>query len=116
LLLATPACAGDLGTIEDFRAAAVKANIVMSLPDWEQTPEAIADSTNRAIAKANATLDRIAGQDPGAVTFGSTAVALDDLRAGADLVATRAALIAETNSDPIAVTTQEEFQAKSFTS
>ena len=32
-----------------------------------------------AIAKANASLDRIGEQDPGKVTFKSTVVALDDL-------------------------------------
>ncbi len=100
LLLATPAYASDLGTIRDFQAAAAKANIILSVPDWEQTPKAITDSIKRAIAKANAGLDRIARQDLSGVTFDSTVVALDDLRAEIDLVASQAALISETNSDP----------------
>jgi hypothetical protein len=28
-------------TVDDFRAAAAKANAVLTIPDWEQTPEAL---------------------------------------------------------------------------
>jgi thimet oligopeptidase len=97
LLLSAPAFASNLKTVEDFQPAAAKANIVLSVPNWEQTPEAIAASTKRAIAKANAALEKIAEQDLSAVTFESTVVALDELRWEADLVASRAALTAETN-------------------
>jgi thimet oligopeptidase len=99
LLSTIPAFAGNLKTIEDFGAAASKANIILSVPDWEQTPEAITASTSRAIVKANAALDKIAAQDLSGITFDSTIVALDDLHAEVDLVASRAALIAETNPD-----------------
>ena len=99
MLLTIPAFAGNLETIADFRAAAAKANIVVSFPNWEQTPDAITDSTKRAIAKANAALNKIARQNLSAVTFDSTVVAFDDLRAEVDLTANRAVLIAEANPD-----------------
>ncbi len=71
--------AGELKSVDDFRAAAAKANAVLTIPDWEQTPEAIEASMKDAIAKANSALDQIGGQDLSKVTFKSTVVALDDL-------------------------------------
>jgi hypothetical protein len=67
--------AAEMKTVDDFRAAAAKANAVLTIPDWEQTPEAIEAAMKNAIAKANASLDRIGAQDPGKVTFKSTVVA-----------------------------------------
>ena len=92
--------AADMKTVDDFRAAAAKANAVLTIPDWEQTPEAVEAATKNAIAKANASLDRIGAQDPGKVTFKSTVVALDDLTYEAGLAANRATLIKETNTNP----------------
>ncbi len=63
LILATNLFAEELKTIDNFRAAAAKPNVVLSVPDWEQTPEAITASIKHAIAKANAALDQIAAQD-----------------------------------------------------
>src|SRR2546423_1842525 len=31
--------AAQMKTVDDFRAAATKANAVLTIPDWEQTPE-----------------------------------------------------------------------------
>ena len=33
--------AENLKTVDDFRTAAAKANAVLTIPDWEQTPEAV---------------------------------------------------------------------------
>src|SRR6059036_4232394 len=85
--------AAELKTVDDFRAAAAKANAVLTLPDWEQTPEAVEASMNNAIAKANAALDQIGAQDLGKVTFKSTVVALDDLTYKAGLAANKATII-----------------------
>src|SRR6058998_22908 len=71
--------AAELKTVDDFRAAAAKANAVLTIPDWDQTPEAVDAAMKDAIAKANAALDQIGAQDPGKVTFKSTVVALDDV-------------------------------------
>jgi thimet oligopeptidase len=90
----------ELKSVDDFRAAAAKANAVLTIPDWEQTPEAVEASMKDAIAKANTALDRIGAQDLGKATFKSTVVALDDLTYQAGLAANRAALIKETNTNP----------------
>ena len=71
--------AAETKTVDDFRAAAAKANAVLTIPDWEQTPEAVEASMKDAIAKGNSALDQIGGQDLSKVTFKSTVVALDDL-------------------------------------
>src|SRR6266513_1514320 len=92
--------AAEPKTIDDFRAAAAKANAVLTIPDWEQTPEAVEASMKDAIAKANAALDEIGSQDLGKVTFKSTVVALDDATYQAGLAANKATLIKETNTNP----------------
>src|SRR5437879_13455288 len=71
--------AENLKTVDDFRAAAAKANAVLTVPDWEQTPEAVDAMTKNAITTANKALDQIGAQDPGKVSFKSTIVALDNL-------------------------------------
>lgn len=92
--------AAEMKTVDDFRAAAAKANAVLTIPDWEKTPEAVESAMKNAIAKANAALDGIGAQDPGTVTFKSTVVALDDLSYEANLAANRATIIKETNTNP----------------
>src|SRR5512132_2923644 len=99
--------AADMKTVDDFRAAAAKANAVLTIPDWEQTPEAVEAAMKNAIAKANASLDQIGAQDPGKVTFKSTVVALDDVTYEANLAANRATLIKETNTNPAMRTAAE---------
>ena len=94
------ASAAEMKTVDDFRAAAAKANAVLTIPDWEQTPEAVETATKNAIAKANASLDRIGAQDSGKVTLKSTVVALDDVAYEAGLAANRATIIKETNTNP----------------
>src|ERR1043166_7145189 len=93
-------CGAELKTVDDFRAAAAKANALLTIPDWEQTPEAVDASMKGAIAKANAALDQIGSQDLGKVTFKSTVVALDDATYQAGLAANRATIIKETNINP----------------
>jgi thimet oligopeptidase len=86
-------------SVDDFRAAAAKANAVLTIPEWEQTPEAIEASVKDAIVKANTVLDRIGAQDLGKVTFKSTVVALDDLTYEAGNAANKATIIKETNTN-----------------
>src|SRR5256884_10015238 len=92
--------AAELKTVDDFRTAAAKANAVLTIPDWEQTPKAVEAMMNDAIAKANKALDQIGSQDRKNVTFKSTVVALDDLTYEAGLAANRATIIKETNTNP----------------
>ena len=92
--------AENLKTVDDFRAAAAKTNAVLTLPDWEQTPEAVDAMTKNAIGTANKALDQIGAQDLSKVTFKSTVVALDDLTWAAGNAANRAVVIKESNTDP----------------
>jgi thimet oligopeptidase len=92
--------AAEVKTVDDFRAAAAKANAILTIPDWEQTPKAVEAMMNNAIAKANVALDQIGSQDLKKVTFKSTVVALDDLTYEAGLAANRAVIIKETNTNP----------------
>jgi thimet oligopeptidase len=105
--------AAELKTVDDFRAVAEKANAVLTIPDWEQTPEAVETSIKNAIAKANAALDQIGAQDLGKVTFKSTVVALDDPTYQAGLAANKATIIKETNTNP-AMRTAGENAVKAF--
>ena len=105
--------AAELKTVDDFRAAAAKANAVLTIPDWDQTPEAVDAAMKDAIAKANAALDQIGAQDPGKVTFKNTVVALDDVTYQASLAANKATIIKETNTNP-AMRTAAENAVKAF--
>jgi thimet oligopeptidase len=87
-------------TVDDFRAAAAKANAILTVPDWEKTPEAVETSMKDAIGKANAALAQIGAQDLSKVTLKSTVVALDDLTYQAANAANRATIIKETNTNP----------------
>nr|MBA3884051.1 Zn-dependent oligopeptidase [Chthoniobacterales bacterium] len=89
----------ELGAVDAFADAAAKANAVLALPDWEQTPEAIGASMKEAIAKADAALEKIGEQDPTKATFESTIVALDDVSYAVSLAANRATVIKESNPD-----------------
>jgi len=105
--------AAEPKSVDDFRAAAAKVNAILTVPDWERTPEAVEASMKDAIAKANAALDQIAGQDLGKVTFKSTVVALDDLTYQAGLAANKATVIKETSTNP-AMRTAAEGAVKAF--
>src|SRR5260370_37707692 len=105
--------AAETKSVDDFRAAAAKANAVLTIPEWEQTPEAVEASMKDAIAKANTALDQIGAQDSAKVTFKSTVVALDDLTYEASNAANRATTIKETNTNA-AMRTAAETAVKAF--
>ena len=100
--------AAETKSVDDFRAAAAKANAILTIPQWEQTPEAGEASMKDAIAKANTALDQIGAQDPAKVTFKSTVVALDDLTYQAGIAANKATIIKETNTNPAMRAAAEE--------
>src|SRR5438067_8803807 len=91
--------AENLKSFDDFRAATAKANAVLTIPEWEQTPEAVDAMTKNAIATANKALDQIGAQDLSNVTFKSTIVALDDLTYQAGNAANKAVIIKESNTN-----------------
>ncbi|PYL59246.1 MAG: hypothetical protein DMF30_00025 [Verrucomicrobia bacterium] len=106
-------CDAELKTVNDFGTAAVKANAVLTIPDWEQTPEAVDAAMKDAIAKANKALDQIGTQDPGKVSFKSTVVALDNLTYAVTLEANKVTIIKETNTNA-AMRTAAENAVKIF--
>jgi len=105
--------AEDLKTVDAFQEAAAKANAVLTLPDWEQSPEAVDAMVKTAIANANKALDEIGSQDLSKVSFKSTIVALDDLGYQARLAANKASVIKETNTSE-AMRTAAEKAVKDF--
>jgi thimet oligopeptidase len=116
ILLCSPVAdlgAGELKTVDDFRAAAARTNAVLTIPDWEQTPEAVEASMKDAIAKANNALDQIGAQDVSKITFKTTVVALDDLTYQASNAASKATIIKETNTSP-AMRTAGENAVKAY--
>ncbi|HEV8185137.1 MAG TPA: M3 family metallopeptidase, partial [Chthoniobacterales bacterium] len=112
-IITLSAHAAELRTLEAFNDAAAKANAVLTLPAWEQTPGAISASMKDAIAKATAEMDEIGQQDPTKATFKSTIVALDDVSYEASLVANRATVIKESSPDA-AMRTAAEDAVKTF--
>src|ERR1700693_3171286 len=92
-------CAENLKPVDDFHAAAAKANAVLTIPDWEQTPEAVDAMVKNAIATANKALDQIGAQDLSKVAFKSTILALDDLTYLAGNAANKAVIIKESNTN-----------------
>ncbi len=100
LLLLSPVRAADTKTLADFQPAAEKANEILTIPDWPQTPEAVNTLAKAAIARGNAALDQIGKQDLSKVSFKSTLVALDDLAYEATVAANKAEIIKETNTSP----------------
>ncbi len=113
LTLIVNVSAAEMKSVDDFRAAAAKANAVLTVPDWDQTPKGVEASMRDAIAKANKALDQIGAQDLGKVTFKSTVVALDDLAYQAGIAANKAAIIKETNPNP-AMRSAAENAVKAF--
>src|SRR5438876_859143 len=108
LAVALDLSAAETKSVDDFRAAAAKANAVLTIPEWEQTSEAVEASMKSAIAKANVALDQIGAQDPGKVTFKSTVAALDDVTYEASQAANKATIIKETNTSPAMRAAAEE--------
>ncbi len=86
-------------SVDDFKDAAAKANALLTIPDWAQTPEEVEKSVNDAIASANTALDEIGKQDLKKVTFKSTVVALDDLAYLTLNTVNKAVVTKESNKD-----------------
>ena len=62
-----------------FQERAQKYNSVVTLPEFETTPEAVAATVDKTIASGNEALDGIGRLKAGDVNFGNTIVALDDM-------------------------------------
>src|ERR1051325_4142971 len=93
--------AAEVAAIDNFQLAAARRNRVLSVPNFERTPDALMASVTDAIAKGNSALDQIGSQNLDHIAFENTAGALENLRAESSVVANRVTLIAETHPDSL---------------
>jgi thimet oligopeptidase len=84
-------------TLADYQREAAKFNSVITLPVFETTTNAIAQSVKDAIAQGNLALDRIGKQNVAQVDLNSTVRALDDAVYQAGLTQNRLQIIQETS-------------------
>jgi thimet oligopeptidase len=87
-------------TLADYQREARKFNSVISLPVFETTTNAIAQSVKDTIAQGDQALDQIGKLDPAQVTFTNTVRALDDATYQAGLTQNRLEIIKETSTAP----------------
>ncbi len=95
---AAPNPTGTAASFTAFEQTAPQFHNLVVLPEFETTPEAVTASTDRAIATANAALDRLGQLGAGQVTFENTVGALDDIGNPVNNTANRLALIKETST------------------
>ena len=86
-------------TLADYQRVAAKFNSVISLPVFETTTNAIAQSVALTIALGNQALDRIGKLPPAQVTFINTVRALDDASYQASLTVNRLEIIRQTSTN-----------------
>lgn len=86
-------------TLAGFQQEAIKFNSIISLPDFETTPDAITNTVNNTIAGANANLDKIGQLPAGSVNFNNTVRALDDVGYRIGTTENRLEIIKETSTD-----------------
>jgi len=77
VLLPTPGSAAD--ALAAFQARAARFHTVVSIPEFETTPEAVKATADKTIAAGNAALDSIGQLHPSEVNFHNTIRALDDV-------------------------------------
>lgn len=88
---------GEKLTLADFQARGPKFKNVLSLPQFETTPDAIKATADKTIADGNALLDTVGKLPPGGVNFDNTLGTLDRLGHQIGSAMNRIYLIKETN-------------------
>jgi thimet oligopeptidase len=96
---AAPTVSATPASFAAFQQGGGRFRDVVTLPEFETTPEAVKATLDRTIATANAALDGVGGLAPGQVTFANTVGALDDLLYPATVAANRLALVKETSTN-----------------
>ena len=86
-------------TLVGFQQEAAKFNSIISLPDFETTTNAIADSVKTTMDNANSALDKIGSLAVADVNFTNTLRALDDANYGISRTENRLEIIKETSTD-----------------
>lgn len=95
---ATPATA-RYTSLEQFQQVAQQAGVVVTLPTWETTPDAIGAATEQGIAESNALLDAMAALADDQRSFSNSVAALDAAYSPALSVSERLDVIRETSTD-----------------
>ena len=86
-------------TFSDYQIEAAKFNSILSLPKFEESPDAIKNSLTNTIKEANAALDKLGQLKAFEVTFANTVRALDDISYRSGLFANRLSLMKETSTN-----------------
>ena len=86
-------------SLADYQRKAENFNSVISLPHFETTTNAIAQSVQLTIALGNKALDQIGKLTPAQINFTSTIRALDDAAYKASLTANRLEIIRQTSTN-----------------
>ncbi|MFN7140334.1 MAG: M3 family metallopeptidase, partial [Limisphaerales bacterium] len=86
-------------TIAELQRAALRYNSQLTLPQFEETPEAVKIAITNAMREADTGLDQIGRLRPDQVNFTNTVRALDDIVYKAGLTANRIYLAKETSTN-----------------
>lgn len=86
-------------TLSDFQTKAAQFKNIITVPDYETSPDAVKRSLETAITNAEVALARIGKLQPAEVTFANTVGALDDVMLPASTTADRLNLVKETSRD-----------------
>jgi thimet oligopeptidase len=89
----------EFANLAEFQARAAKFDSVVTIPQFETTPESVWAAVRSTTNAVNAALDRIGGLSAEQATFRSTIVALDDLAHQIGLTANRLSLLKETSTN-----------------
>jgi len=95
----TPTFPGQLKSVAEFQKRAADYKEIISLPEFETTPAAVAAAAAKAIADGNAALDVIGKLSPKAVNFDNTVRALDYLSYVAGTTGNRLEIIKNASPD-----------------
>jgi thimet oligopeptidase len=87
-------------TFSDLQTQAAKFHTLLALPQFESTPEQVANTAELTIAAANKALDTIGALGRDKVTFANTIRALDDIAFNVDQVTNRISILKEAHPDP----------------
>lgn len=94
--MAQPTNQADL--LRDFRKRAAQFKAVITVPQFELTPNEVRGAVHQTIVVGNAALDRLGALKPRQVTFDNTVRALDDISYQISLTSDRLDLIKETST------------------
>ena len=110
--LVAPCSGAALPSFADFQAKAVRANLVLALPDYPKTPEQIQLRTPAVLAEADRALAALVAQDPAGATFESTFVAYDRITSRVGTFSNQVGTLAETHPDKVMRDTAREAGVK----